>query len=43
VRAIQCPPEITDKIDGLTTDGVGQGYDLGYPMTVLQEWFEKAI
>ena len=24
-----------------TTDGVGQGYGSGYPMTVLKEWLEK--
>ena len=27
-----------DQIGGWTTDGVGQGYGSGYPMSVLQEW-----
>ena len=29
---------VTDQIGGWTTDGVGQGYGLGYPIRVLQEW-----
>jgi len=42
LRAVQCPADITDQIGGWTTDGVGQGYGSGYPLTVLQEWLEKA-
>ena len=42
LRAVQCPSDITDQIGGWTTDGVGQGYGSGYPMSVLQEWLEKA-
>ena len=42
MRAVQCPSDITDQIGGWTTDGVGQGYGLGYPIRVLQEWLEKA-
>jgi integrase len=42
LRAVQCPADITDQIGGWTTDGVGQGYGSGYPMSVLQEWLEKA-
>ena len=42
LRAVQCPSDIVDQIGGWTTDGVGQAYGSGYPMTVLQEWLEKA-
>ena len=42
MRAVQCPSDITDQIGGWTTDGVGQGYGLRYPIRVLQEWLEKA-
>jgi len=41
LRAVQCPSDITDQIGGWTTDGVGQGYGSGYPMSVLQEWLVK--
>ena len=43
LRAVQCPSDITDQIGGWTTDGVGQGYGSGYPMSVLNEWVEKAL
>jgi integrase len=42
LRAVQCPSDITDQIGGWTTDGVGQGYGSGYPLSVLKEWLEKA-
>ena len=42
LRAVQCPADITDQIGGWTTDGVGQGYGSGYPLSVLREWLEKA-
>ena len=42
LRAVQCPSDVTDQIGGWTTDGVGQGYGSGYPMSVLQEWLKKA-
>ena len=41
LRAVQCPSDITDQIGGWTTDGVGQGYGSGYPMSVLQEWLYR--
>ena len=43
LRAVQCPSDITDQIGGWATDGVGQGYGSGYPMSVLREWLEKAV
>ena len=42
LRAVQCPADITDQISGWTTDGVGQGFGSGYPLSVLQEWLEQA-
>ena len=42
LRVVQCHDDITDQIGGWTTDGVGQGYGSGYPLSVLQEWLEKA-
>ena len=42
LRAVQCPSDITDQIGGWATDGVGQGYGSGYPMSVLQDWLLKA-
>jgi integrase len=42
LRAVQCPADITDQIGGWTTDGVGQGYGSGYPLSVLRDWLEKA-
>jgi len=42
LRAVQCPADMTDQIGGWTTDGVGQGYGSGYPLSVLREWLEKA-
>ena len=42
LRVVQCPADITDQIGGWATDGVGQGYGSGYPLSVLREWLEKA-
>jgi len=42
LRVVQCPADITDQIGGWTTDGVGQGYGSGYPLSVLRDWLEKA-
>jgi integrase len=41
LRAVQCPSDIIDQIGGWTTDGVGQGYGSGYPMSVLREWLDR--
>ena len=40
-REVQCPADIIDQIGGWTTDGVGQGYGSGYPLSVMQEWLER--
>jgi hypothetical protein len=41
LRAVQCPSDITDQIGGWASEGVGQGYGLGYPICVLQGWLIK--
>jgi integrase len=43
LRSVQCPSDIADQIGGWTSEGVGQGYGSGYPLSVLNEWVEKAI
>ena len=43
LKGVQCPSDITDQIGGWATDCVGQGYGLGYLMSVLREWLERAI
>jgi hypothetical protein len=41
VKVSSMPSDVTDQIGGWTTDGVGQGYGSGYPMSVLKEWLVK--
>ena len=41
LRAVQCPSDTIDQINGWTTDGVGQGYGSSYPMDVLKEWIRQ--
>ena len=43
LRAVQCPADIADQIGGWTTEGVGQGYGTGYPLSVLDNWLKKAV
>lgn len=43
LRAVECPADIVDQIGGWQTDGVGQGYGKGYPLTVLTKWLETAV
>jgi len=38
LRAVECPSDIVDRIGGWTTEGVGQGYGSGYPLSVLTKW-----
>ena len=41
LRAMECPSDIVDAIDGWKTSGVGHGYGNGYPLEVLQKWMMK--
>lgn len=41
LRAVECPADVVDQIGGWQTEGVGQGYGRGYPMSVLAKWMEQ--
>jgi integrase len=43
LRAVECPSDITDRIGGWTTAGVGQRYGAGYPLNVLSRWMERIV
>ena len=38
LRAVECPSDIIDAIDGWATAGVGQAYGLGYSLEKKLEW-----
>ena len=38
LRAVQCPSDMIDQIDGWSTAGVGQAYGLGYSLEKKWEW-----
>ena len=38
LRAVECPPDIIDRLGGWTVGGVGEGYGEGYPLEVLHRW-----
>ena len=43
IRLTEPPADIANQIGGWETDGVGQGYDSGYPIQVLMEWMGKTV
>lgn len=43
LRAVECPPDIIDRIGGWTVSGVGESYGSGYPLRVLQKWLKRAV
>lgn len=43
LRAVECPADIVDQLGGWQTEGVGQSYGAGYPITVQRKWITKAI
>jgi len=43
LRAVECPPDIIDRIGGWTVDGVGETYGEGYPVNVLHKWISLAV
>lgn len=43
LRAVQCPADIVDQIGGWQTEGVGQSYGQGYPLSVLMGWIRKIV
>lgn len=38
LRAVQCPPDIIDRIGGWSLRGIGEGYGNGHPLQVLHQW-----
>ncbi|WP_281993536.1 site-specific integrase [Sulfitobacter geojensis] len=43
LRAVECPSDIVDQIGGWQTEGVGQGYGKGYPVSVLSKWLSEVV
>ncbi|MCP4881858.1 MAG: tyrosine-type recombinase/integrase [Gammaproteobacteria bacterium] len=38
LRAIECPRDIVDQIGGWSVGSIGEGYGIGYPLSVLSKW-----
>ncbi|MBO6816497.1 MAG: tyrosine-type recombinase/integrase [Rhizobiaceae bacterium] len=43
LRAVECPPDIIDRIGGWSVQGVGETYGAGYPLSILSKWLHTAI
>ena len=43
LRAVECPSDIIDAIDGWTTGGVGQAYGSGHSLEVKAKWMIKLL
>jgi len=41
LRAVECPPDIIDRIGGWAVGGIGEGYGAGYPVSVLHKWMKQ--
>jgi integrase len=41
LRSVECPPDIVDQIGGWKTDGVGQSYGHGYPLSIFAKWLSN--
>jgi integrase len=42
LRAVECPSDVIDQIGGWLTQGVGNSYGLGYPLSLLKSYLGKA-
>jgi len=42
LRAVQCPSDIADQIGGWATNGVGQGYGIGFGIAITHSWLTNA-
>ncbi|MDB4053188.1 site-specific integrase [Octadecabacter sp.] len=38
LRAVECPSDVIDQIGGWLTQGVGNTYGTGYPVTLISTW-----
>jgi len=43
LRAVECPSDIVDQLGGWQSDGVGQSYGHGYPLSVLARWMHQIL
>ena len=43
LRAVQCPPDVADRLGGWSLAGMSEHYGSGYPVDVLYNWMEKAV
>ena len=43
LRAVECPPDIIDRIGGWSVGGIGESYGQGYPLRVLAKWLANAV
>lgn len=41
LRAIECPPDIIDRIGGWSVAGIGESYGAGYPLSVIHKWMAE--
>jgi len=41
LRAVECPSEIIDQLDGWSSKSVGQGYGEGFGLLILKKWLDK--
>ena len=43
LRAVECPPDIIDRLGGWSIGGVGEAYGDGYPLNVLLRWAKNIL
>ena len=43
LRAVECPPDIIDRLGGWSIGGVGEAYGDGYPLDVLMLWAKNIL
>ncbi|MGH1462594.1 MAG: DUF6538 domain-containing protein [Neptuniibacter sp.] len=43
LRAVECPPDIIDRIGGWSRQGIGETYGTGYPIEVLYRWMKQIV
>ena len=43
LSAVECTPDIIDRLGGWSIGGVGEAYGDGYPLDVLIRWAENIL